>query len=255
MKRPLVLSVCVLLFVALWPAVSSAQSNQELAEAHRSLMAKLGKSETYNSLRALADESDARGRIVPEVWDRFAAQRTTWLVLQGYDVERVQELRHHGIDVVEAALEDRGRRTLADDVALSDLVVIGHVADCAYDESLNDGFNASIRIQVERSLRGRAPQGSVILRQFGGVLDRSGGMHIGTNIIICEEESKGLFFLSNALYRYYASAALEGELVPTSLHTRSIFHRFNNRGDPVWASDPTHQSTIIEVERLAEIIE
>ena len=223
---------------------------RDYEQAHRTLAADLGMADAYDTLRALADDTPTPPGD-PRYRETFLAPRLMFLLLQGYGTEEVAALREAGTDPLTAALLPREARAIADDVALSDLVATGTVRACRLDRTLEDGLNASVELELDRVFKGEArPGGTVVLRQAGGVRDEQGLMYLAKGTVLCEEGARGLFFLSNAVYRYAAAVASAPERAPTALRPTSPGH-YLNRGRALWISDDDFEEAVAETLRAA----
>lgn len=250
MSRVVLALLCLTLSVPV--AAQSRTTPSSYAQKLRRLAQAAGHLQEYESLLALGAQTGIGARMSAENRDYYVTRRLLPLVLSGYTRERVARLREHGLDPIAAALRSREERSVIDDVINSDLIAIGTIRRCVYDESQDDFLNVSLVFELQQVLMG--PRGlfsrasrrpTVTVRQIGGAPSPEGVEYIGPNTIACEIGQRGLLHLSNAEYRFMAAGGFHPNAYrPVLLTAPGLSSVYVQSGPPAWMGQPIFEQRL-----------
>lgn len=116
------------------------------------------------------------------------------LLLSGVQPTDYYKLEQNGIDVIHAITADV--RPFDEQSLLSDLVIVGEVVEILPESRDEDGFDRTIKVRINESLKGSAPSGTVYIR-------RRGSSHSSGRDVTPELHRSYLFLLSSGMYGYH----------------------------------------------------
>lgn len=152
------------------------------------------------------------------------------IVLLGYGVDDLIRLKKEGVDVVKSMQNSSlGMSTLKDEIALSQVVVIGELIRVESDKSLDDGYKSTAVFKKVDILKGDIQGQHVLVRQISDFVE--GGMAVGSDISPNSAGSQYLLFLSRSAYEinsgkrsssYFISTLLPYEISNENLYPTGL---------------------------------
>ncbi len=212
-------AISVSISVCSCSALASPEINLVRSEAQSGLLGKIKNSKygaNYPSVLNYVSRNWTPANSDPEVNNLDIINISQNITLLGYGVNDLVRLKKEGVDVVKSMQNSSiGMSTLKDEIALSQVVVIGELIRVESDKSLNDGYKSTAAFKKINVLKGDIQGQLVLVRQVSDFVE--GGMAVGSDISPNSAGGQYLLFLSRSAYEVNAGKPSSSYFISTLL--------------------------------------
>lgn len=186
----------VFIVVLLFTVVPENATSQRVGIAHQDYMKAIGWEDDFIVMKNIL-QNELAGRVKdrpPEYYNDNASFFSMVLLLSGVKPIHYYKLNQNGVDVINAITANV--RPFDEQSLLSDVGIIGTVREVYPEEFDDDGFDISVKIEVNELLKGEIPSDTIIIRQ------RNSSRLPGSDNRP-ELNQSYLFLLSSGMYGYH----------------------------------------------------